>query len=558
MGTATSILGFILEAIVVGIIVILQFRFFSTNSKKRKELKSIFPLEPENHLTAAKDFDGITQIDIKDFDNKILREDIVEPINSYLDKNKGATDYHIIKELTDRSCDTVQEEVDSYNPVPLYLGLCGTMLGIIAGIFFLWLGGGLGALLGEAPDVTGLAPEKAKEILEASRAAATQGIQHLLGGVAMAMIASLVGVILTIIGTKQTKNAVSENEEGRNKFLSWIQCNLLPKMSSDVVSTLGNFYTNLNEFNSTFANNSRELKSAFEAIKRAYQGQTEYTKELNKLDVVKAQAAFAALGNATDKINDLNRFLQDSSQYLAQVVALSDKLDTADSRTKAIESMGEFFKNEIEQINVRKALLSESVGKIDLNLKESLSGLQTTTSEEVSKLQEHLSKIYVDFQNAVKEQQELLEKKLGESSLYLEQFKRLETIEGQLAKLSVLDEILKNGGEQYSRLGEIENLIKGLEKSISADALNGIAKNGTDQLDYLKRIESAINRLSSSMPTEVVRSSGSHGFVEQRPQDVKVKVNLPVPSWLAYVTCGVLIAAGLFSIVFPLLMKFLS
>ena len=525
MITATSVLGFIIEAVFVGVIVILQFRFFSANKKKRKELSSIFPTEPNEHLSAAKDFDGVTQIDIKDFENDILRDDIVGPINSYLDKNKGATDYHIIKELTDRSCDTVQEEVDSYNPVPLYLGLCGTMLGIIAGIFFLWLGGGLGALLGEAPDVTGLAASEANKVLQASRDAATQGIQHLLGGVAMAMIASLVGVVLTIVGTKQTKAAVSANEEGRNKFLSWIQCNLLPKMSSDVVSTLGNFYTNLNEFNGTFANNSRELKSAFEEIRRAYQGQTEYTRELNKLDVVKAQAAFAALGNATDKINDLNAFLQDSSQYLAKVVALSDKLDTADSRTHAIEKMGEFFKNEIEQINARKSILSQTVGEIDLNLQNSLKGLQSTTSEEISKLQEHLSKVYLDFQNAVREQQELLEQKLTESSLYLEQFKRLETIEDKLSKLGVLDEILKNGGEQLSRLG---------------------------------RIEDAINRLSSSMPSGVIHQISSHGTVEQRPQDVKVKVNLPIPSWLAYVTCGVLIIAGLFSIIFPLLSKFIQ
>jgi len=525
MITATSILGFIIELAFVGVIVILQFRFFSANKKKRNELSSIFPDEPNNNLSAAKDFDGVTQIDIKDFDNSILRDDIIGPINSYLDKNKGATDYHIIKELTDRSCDTVQEEVDSYNPVPLYLGLCGTMLGIIAGIFFLWLGGGLGALLGDAQDVTGLVADEANKVLQASRDAATQGIQHLLGGVAMAMIASLVGVILTIVGTKQTKAAVSKNEEGRNKFLSWIQCNLLPKMSSDVVSTLGNFYSNLNEFNSTFADNSRELKSAFESIKRAYQGQTEYTKELNKLDVVKAQAAFAALGDATDKINDLNEFLQYSSQYLANVVALCDKLDKADSRTHTIEKMGEFFKNEIEQINARKTILSQTVGEIDLNLQNSLKGLQATTSEEVARLQEHLSKVYIDFQNAVKEQQELLERKLTESSLFLEQFKRLETIEEKLSKLDVLDGLLKNGGDQLSHLG---------------------------------RIEDAINRLASAMPTGLAQQSNTHEIVDYRPQDVKVKVNLPIPSWLAYTTCSILIVASLFSIIFQLITKFIQ
>ena len=350
------------------------------------------------------------------------------------------------------------------------------------------------------------------------------------------MFASLCGVILTVIGTHQTKDAVASNEAGRNKFLSWVQTNLLPRMSGDVVSTLGVFYTNLNKFNRTFSQNSRELKSAFEEIQNAYKGQTEYTKELNKLDIAKAQLAFSALGNATDKINDLNAFLQGSSQYLANVVALTEKLDTADSRTKAIERMGQFFESEIEQISARKALLSEAVGKIDLNLQKSINGLKESTDTEVAKFQDHLNKLYVGFQKAVEDQQELLEKKLTESSLYMEQFKRLETIEGQLANLLT--------GELFTEKEDAQ-----------------IAKLEA-QIGKLERIEAAINRLSETMskrsaavPQTVTLQSL---FDNPQPQDLKVKVNLPVPRWLAFTTCGVLIAAGLFSIIYPLLLKILA
>lgn len=523
---AINIVGFVLEFGFVAVIVLLQFWFFSVNTKKRKQLKSIFPEDINEHLSAVKDFDGVTKIDVTDVQSDVLQEDIINPINSYLEKNKGATDYHIIKDLSDRACDKIQDEVDSYNPIPLYLGLCGTMLGIIFGIVFLWLGGGLDSLLASASSTTPVA-----------RDSASQGIQHLLGGVAVAMIASLVGVVLTIIGTHHTKDVVAANESGRNKFLSWIQSNMLPKMSGDVVSTLGVFYQNLNEFNGTFADNSKELKKAFETIQEAYQGQTEYTKELNKLDIAKAQLAFAALGNATDKINDLNSFLQGSSQYLASVVALSEKLDTADSRTKAIERMGQFFEDEIEQISARKALLSETVGKIDLNLQESLQGLQESTNTEVGKLQEHLNKVYLDFQDAVKKQQELLELKLGESSLYLEQFKRLETIEGQLTKLL--------SGEEFVGKADL-----GIEK------LNL-------QIDKLDKIESAIKRLEEILakrPAAVISSQRESALMDipQQPQNLKVKVNLPIPPWLAFTTCGVLIIAGLFSIIYPILVKFLG
>lgn len=521
-----GIIGFVLEFGFVVVIVLLQFWFFRLNTRKRRQLKGIFPDSISAHLFAAKDFEGVTQIDVTDVQSAILKDEIIQPINSYLEKNKGATDYHIIKDLSDRVCDKIQDEVDSYNPIPLYLGLCGTMLGIIFGIFFLWLGGGLDSLLTSASNATSVSGDSA-----------SQGIQHLLGGVAVAMIASLVGVILTIIGTHQTKDAVASNETGRNQFLSWIQSNLLPKMSGDVVSTLGVFYQNLNEFNGTFATNSRELKKAFQTIQEAYRGQTEYTKELNKLDIAKAQIAFAALGSATEKINDLNEFLKGSSQYLASVVALADKLDTADERTKAIERMGLFFQSEIEQISARKALLSETVGKIDLNLKNSLEGLESSSKEHVGKLQTHLNKVYLDFQNAVAEQQSLLEQKLSESSLYLEQFKRLETIQGQLDKLLKSEEFIGKADDEIAKL----------------DA----------QIGRLDRIESAINHLAEIISDRTVGVDKGHKdptlfYDSQRPNDVKVKVNLPVPRWLAFTTCGVLIVAGLFSIIYPLLIKLLS
>ena len=528
--------GFAVEFIIVAVIVILQFYYFRANVKKRKQLKSIFPDDIDTHLSAVQNEEGVTQIAIDSEDNELLTDEIIDPINSYLDKNKGATDYHIIKDLTDRACDKVQDEVDSYNPVPLYLGLCGTMLGIIMGIFFLWLSGGLDSLLASNIIKEGMDAAAITEAEEAARASASNGIQHLLGGVAIAMFASLCGVILTVIGTHQTKDAVASNEAGRNKFLSWIQTNLLPRMSGDVVSTLGVFYTNLNRFNNTFSQNSRDLKSAFEEIQKAYKGQTEYTKELNKLDIAKAQLAFSALGNVTEKINDLNAFLQGSSQYLASVVALTEKLDTADSRTKAIERMGQFFESEIEQISARKALLSEAVGKIDLNLKNSIEGLKDTSDNEVAKFQGHLNKLYLDFQKAVEDQQDLLEKKLTESSLYMEQFKRLETIEGQLSNLLTSELFTEKEDAQIAKLEA--------------------------QIGKLERIEAAINRLSETMtkrsaavPQTVMQQSL---FDNPQPQDLKVKVNLPVPRWLAFTTCGVLIAAGLFTIIYPLLLKILA
>ena len=515
--------GFAVEILIVVIIIFFQVRYFIINGRKRKMLSSIFPKDSKEHFETDRNEEGVARIIVKEYENDVLDEEIVKPVNSYLKENKGATDYHIIKDLVDRSCDKIQEEVDSYNPIPLYLGLCGTMLGIIVGIIFLCLGGGLDSLLASASSTasesdTAIVTAAARDATQA----ASQGIQHLLGGVAMAMVASFVGVIMTILGTKRTKSAVADNEEGRNRFLSWIQCNLLPQMSSDVVSTLGVFYSNLNNFNSIFSQNSRELKCAFEQIQKAYQGQTEYARELNKLDIDKAQLAFASLGTATQRINDLNVFLRDSSTYISKIIELNDKLETADSRTKAIEEMGIFFKNEIEQINVRKTLLSESVGKIDLALNDAINGLKVSSTEYVGNLKEHLAKIYIDFQDAVAEQQRILAEKLAESSNLLSQFKRLETIEQELMKLDMLDNILAALNSLGGRFEELQSTIKTTGAS-------------------LKGYGDSIAQMNHPSPTE---------------RDMKVTVKMPMPSWLLYVTCSLLLIASVFSIVFPILVKF--
>lgn len=514
--------GFAVEILIVVIIIFFQVHYFIINGRKRKILSSIFPKDSKEHFETDRNEEGVAQIIVKEYENDVLDEEIVKPVNSYLKENKGATDYHIIKDLVDRSCDKIQEEVDSYNPIPLYLGLCGTMLGIIVGIIFLCLGGGLDSLLASASSTasesdTAIVTAAARDATQA----ASQGIQHLLGGVAMAMVASFVGVIMTILGTKRTKSAVADNEEGRNRFLSWIQCNLLPQMSSDVVSTLGVFYSNLNNFNSIFSQNSRELKCAFEQIQKAYQGQTEYARELNKLDIDKAQLAFASLGTATQRINDL-KFLRDSSTYISKIIELNDKLETADSRTKAVEEMGLFFKNEIEQINVRKTLLSESVGKIDLALKDAINGLQVSSTEYVGNIKEHLSKIYIDFQDAVAEQQRILTEKLAESSNLLSQFKRLEAIENELKKLDMLDNILTALNSLGGRFEELQSTIKTTGAS-------------------LKGCGDSIAQMNHLSPTE---------------RDMKVTVKMPMPSWLLYVTCSLLLIASVFSIVFPILVKF--
>lgn len=130
-------------------------------------------------------------------------QQIIDNLNAYLLKNGNQiADYHLMKDIVDRNCDTKGEEINTQIPFPLYLGLMGTMLGILVGVGFLVFGGGLTELLD-----TGTAT-----IDSTSTSSTGNGIYQLLSGVALAMISSVCGIIFTTYASYRSKNAKRQLE----------------------------------------------------------------------------------------------------------------------------------------------------------------------------------------------------------------------------------------------------------------------------------------------------------------------------------------------------------
>lgn len=120
--------------------------------------------------------------------NNSTLKTIVGSINDYLKNNKTVSDFHLMKDIVDRNCDAQEEEISTQIPIPLYMGLVGTMAGILVGILYLWLSGGIG------------------DLLSAGGGSGADGVEALLGGVALAMISSILGIILTTWGVKYIQN----------------------------------------------------------------------------------------------------------------------------------------------------------------------------------------------------------------------------------------------------------------------------------------------------------------------------------------------------------------
>lgn len=106
-------------------------------------------------------------------------ESIKLSINEYLGNNSGSViDFQLLNDAVDRHCDSVENDVNTLTPIPLYCGLAGTMAGVIVGLTSLLFTGSITALLSSGSSDFGTA---------------ANGVNDLLSGVAWAMLASICG-----------------------------------------------------------------------------------------------------------------------------------------------------------------------------------------------------------------------------------------------------------------------------------------------------------------------------------------------------------------------------
>lgn len=359
-------------------------------------------------------------------------ETIVKGINKYLDKNNGnVNDFHLIKDIVDRNCDAEEEAIQSQIPIPLYYGLIGTMAGIVIGVGYLWISGGLDFLLSTD------SPEEFKE--------ATNSISGLLGGVAIAMICSAVGIGMTIWGTTKMKTEKIIVEKRKHNVLSWIQAELLPKLNNDFGSVLDKVSANLNEFNKTFATNAKELHNVLNDVNQATAGQAQLLQTINELKIKKVVTAnievYDKLKDCTNEIGMIAEQISGCREYLEAVKALNDKLDASEQRTRAIEDMALFFKQEranLEQMNIR---INQSVGAIEDSLRKTIENLKEVSTKEIVELTVYTTEQGQRLQKAIDEQYNVLQQKTKEISQLV----------SNLSIVSKMVENLNNSTKQQSQ-----------------------------------------------------------------------------------------------------------
>lgn len=393
---------------------------------------------------------------------EIKKEDvfsgILNSINKYLYKNKETvSDFNIMKDIVERSCDVEEEELHTLVPIPLYCGLVGTMAGILVGVMYLVLSGSLTSLL-TSSDNTG-----------------ADGVSALLSGVGIAMFCSILGVVLTTYASLSLKDAKKEEEEGKHEFLSWIQANLLPTLSNGMSDTIRRFTENLQGFNEMFSSNTRKLQETLRFVNKTSQGQAEIIsasnqiiESINNLKIKQIASAnievYDKLKDCSEEIGTLSEYLKTVNSYLTKVNSLSKKLDDADNRVRMIEEMAHFFKEERASLEMVKGKISMAVGEMDSEFSTAMSDLQSKLGGSIKQLAIHTTEQTQTYENTIEEQRKVLESKTSDMSKLVADMNKMADVKDSISKIG------KSISEQNQKLEKLADAIK---EMVNAKASNG-------------------------------------------------------------------------------------
>lgn len=378
---------FIVTAIVF-IVLIWQFKTYKDNEIRIDRIKNLFPSSNTTFVVVDEEYTSLKNESASGEFEQTLKD-----INSYLIHNKNKMfDYQILKEIVNRNSQSLEDEVDTMITVPLYWGLIATIFGIAFGIvLFAW--------------------KDLADLLAGTNQDA-EGIKILLTDVGIAMIASLAGVYFTKQSTSHYNEARTKMVQNKNRFLTWIQTDLMSKLSDDITGALLKMTQDLNEFNRTFANNTRELKETLSTVKDNYEGQVKLLDAIDKIKINKiAQAnieVYDKLQGCTSELERLFEVISNSETYVSKVVELNNNIGSIEERTRLFEELGNYFRNEIEFVRDRQGMMRQQMSSVDSVLQEALSNLGDSISNSIADLSRIFQHQNDRIQLLIEEQQNTL------------------------------------------------------------------------------------------------------------------------------------------------------
>lgn len=466
-----NIVPFIILAIICT-----QVFFFIKNLMRMGQFSKIFVEESSWRLrrnTETNLVDGVYG------SGNSIFESIKNSINKYLGNNSGSViDFGLLKDAIDRHCDSVENDIATQTPIPLYWGLAGTMAGVILGLWELLDSNAILTLMGSGAGK-----------IDANTQDAAKGIDALLGGVAWAMGASICGIILTTINSILFKQCKLKEENGKNSFLAWMQSELLPELPSDTSKALNNLVKNLNKFNNTFAQNTANLGDALNAVNQSYAIQADIIKAVHEMDVMKMAKAnvrvLQELKDCTNKLEVFNEYLSDIEGYTDTIHRFEAQFGEQANRLHILEEIRDFF-------NRHKSEIAKTAADADCTLQEVLQQIKDSTSKNVDELHSRFVEQSERFKTILRQEKESFEEFMTQmNAQFSAQISHMPQMAKQLEEISaipvrldkLIDKVEKSNSKLASDisfvLNDISFVLKQNPQSAKGNAIEGQTLSGT-------------------------------------------------------------------------------
>jgi len=355
-----------------------------------------------NEIQIIKESDNSEQVELLVIPNSTRANhshftQVIKSTNAYLCKNKGASaDFGILRDTCERQLEKVDNEISNLINVPLYIGLGGTFVGIIIG---LW-----GINFSATTEGT-------------TTTISSDSIAQLLNGVIAAMFASLMGLAFTVINSALVyKLAAYKNDTGKNHYYDFLQRELLPFLNIGVSKSLGSFKDVLNHFIIKFGENMDDYKDSGLLLNENLQKQQTVLEEINKL----------SLSRTATKIAEVFVDLKESAEHLEKFQVYQKGLNGYVDKTEKVAHDMTVIIEHFKDFNINlKAISNNTVATIELQkqFKDSLEKHFPTINDhrevwrtQVDELNQDIKEIYIELNRYFKTATEQIESFIGRNN----------------------------------------------------------------------------------------------------------------------------------------------
>lgn len=426
---------------------------------------------------AGDDIVKLSLVDSKGKNEIVVR--IKNAINTYLINNFGAVvNFSIIKDIVEREIEVKDEEITQSITLPLYLGIAATMIGIIFGLFSM-------------PELSG--------------EGFSLGVNALIGGVKIAMIGSLSGLVCTsYLSSFSYKRARRIVMKDKNKQLTYLQAKLLPELIKAEDTGVSGLKASLDRFARFATSISNDVLTAANQTSENLLLQKDVIEKVENMEVLKITKwnlnLFERMEDNMESLNNFSIYLTKMEQIAAQLAEFGNRTSDINKVVNAIDKtlsdsrqLTTFLTSHFEKIEGTGEAALKAVGIAESHFEDAINSLNERTDEMIGNLSKGAGIHESKLEDIYKEIEENLKSITTE---YLVNFK--EAYSDSIPKFNQLDNLelmkdinvsikdIQQNQMLFNKLDSIEDSIKKrpINKSINIqNADSKTAKSDSEKAD---------------------------------------------------------------------------